>query len=64
MGKLGSAQYYGSTFKVALLDAWMVYVSGPELIDELKRRPDDELSFHEGADEVRTRSQCYRHSAC
>ncbi|KAI0654468.1 cytochrome P450 [Cubamyces menziesii] len=48
----GYKKYYGSAFKVALFDGWMVHVSGPEMIDELKRRPDDELSFSEGADEL------------
>ncbi|KAI0334069.1 cytochrome P450 [Cubamyces sp. BRFM 1775] len=48
----GYKKYYGSAFKIAMFDTWMVYVSGPELIDEMKRRPDDELSFHEGADET------------
>ena len=52
MDQPGCGQYYGSAFKVALFDGWMVHVSGPEMIDELKRRPDDELSFSEGADEV------------
>ncbi len=46
------AQYYGTSFKVAFLDKWLVVVSGPEMLDELRRRPDDEVSFLEGAEEV------------
>ena len=40
-------------FKVALLDQWTVVVSGPKLVDELRKRPDEELSFMEGTEEVR-----------
>ena len=47
------AQYYGRSFKVALPDMWLVVVSGSEMIDDLRRRPDDEVSFLEGAEEVR-----------
>ena len=32
---------------------WLVVVSGSEMIDDLRRRPDDEVSFLEGAEEVR-----------
>lgn len=47
-----SGQYHGSVFKVALLQHWMVIVSGPKMVDELRRRRDDELSFTEGTEEV------------
>ncbi|EJF60423.1 cytochrome P450 [Dichomitus squalens LYAD-421 SS1] len=39
--------YYGSAFKVALLDRWMVIISGPKMIEDIRRRPEDELSFTE-----------------
>ena len=48
-------QYRGSAFKVALLDQWMVIVSGSKMVDELRKRPDEELSFIEGVEEVRRR---------
>ncbi|KAI0673798.1 cytochrome P450 [Trametes maxima] len=52
----GYRRYYGSTFKVPLLDNWMVVVSGPKLVDELRRRSDDELSFIEAiADIIQTK---------
>ncbi|KAI0368877.1 cytochrome P450 [Pilatotrama ljubarskyi] len=52
----GYKRYYGSTFKVPMLDNWMVVVSGPKLVDELRRRPDDELSFVEAiADIIQTK---------
>ena len=51
-------QYYGTSFKVAFPDKWLVVVSGSEMLDELRRRPDDELSFLEGAEEVRNTVSC------
>ena len=37
-------QYFGGVFKVALYDRWLVVISGRKLIDELRKRPDDEVS--------------------
>ncbi|KAI0640041.1 cytochrome P450 [Trametes polyzona] len=52
----GYKKYYGSVFKVPLLDQWVVVVSGPKMVDELRRRPDDELSFTESvADSMQIR---------
>lgn len=46
-------QYKDSTFKVALFDRWLVVVSGRTLVEELRRLPDDQVSFEKGAEEVR-----------
>ncbi|KAI0828877.1 cytochrome P450 [Trametes gibbosa] len=52
----GYKKYYGSVFKVPLLEGWMLVVSGPKMIDELRRRPDHELSFLENvADSMQIR---------
>ncbi|KAL7285069.1 hypothetical protein ACG7TL_000160 [Trametes sanguinea] len=40
--------YYGSVFKVAMLDQWLVVVSGPKLVEELRKRPDSEFSAEQG----------------
>ncbi|PIL31340.1 cytochrome P450 [Ganoderma sinense ZZ0214-1] len=40
----GYKKYYGTPFKVAHLDKWVVVVSGQKLIDELWRAPDAKLS--------------------
>lgn len=32
----------------------MVVVSGPKMIDEVRKRPDEELSFVEGVESVRS----------
>ena len=45
-------QYYGTLFKVPMLDGWLVVFTGPKLIDELRKSPDDELSSVEGTAEV------------
>ena len=45
-------QYYGTLFKVAMLDGWLVVFTGPKLIDELRRSPEEELSANEGTAEV------------
>lgn len=47
-------QFHGAVFKVALFDQWMVIVNGRKLVDDLRKRPDDELSFNEALEEVRT----------
>ncbi|KAI0713154.1 cytochrome P450 [Cerioporus squamosus] len=48
----GYQQFYGSVFKVALIGQWMVVVSGPKMVDELRKRPDEEVSFIEGLEEI------------
>ncbi|KAI0640730.1 cytochrome P450 [Trametes meyenii] len=48
----GYRKHYGSVFKVPLQDKWMVVVSGPKLVDDLRRRPDEELSFRVAAAET------------
>ena len=35
-----------------MLDGWLLIVTGPKLIDELRRSPDDELSSTEGTTQV------------
>lgn len=35
-----------------MLDGWLVIFTGPKLIEELRRSPDDELSSVEGTAEV------------
>ena len=45
-------QYYGKSFRVALWDQWMVVVSGTKMIDDLRKRSDEEFSFQEGLEQV------------
>ncbi len=46
-------QYPESTFKVAFLDQWMVIVSGRNMVEELRKRGEDELSSQSAGHEVR-----------
>ena len=46
-------QYPGSVFRVALLENWIVVVSGRRMVEELRKRPDDELSHLLSVQEVR-----------
>ncbi|TFK79302.1 cytochrome P450 [Polyporus arcularius HHB13444] len=48
----GYERYYGSAFKVSRFDQWLVVVSGPRMIDDIRKRPDDELSSLEGNKET------------
>ncbi|KAI1789130.1 cytochrome P450 [Ganoderma leucocontextum] len=41
----GYKKHYGSAFKIPLLDRWMVIVCGPKMIEDIRRRPEYELSF-------------------
>ncbi|EKM50979.1 uncharacterized protein PHACADRAFT_262885, partial [Phanerochaete carnosa HHB-10118-sp] len=47
----GHAKFGGSPFRIATRQYWHYIVSDPKLIDELRRAPDDELSFIDAAAE-------------
>ena len=47
------SQYKGGAFKVPMLDRWLVIVTGSRMIDELRRFPDDYVSFLDAVGEVR-----------
>ena len=47
-------QHKGGVFKVPAIDRWIVVVSGPELIDELRKMPDEMVSFELATGGVRT----------
>ncbi|KAH9849220.1 cytochrome P450 [Lenzites betulinus] len=44
----GYDKHYGKTFKVSTLDRWLVIATGPKLVEEVRRRPDDELNNLDG----------------
>ncbi|EJF57560.1 cytochrome P450 [Dichomitus squalens LYAD-421 SS1] len=48
----GYKRYYNSVFKVALLDQWLVCLTGSKLLDELRKRGESELSFYKGIEDV------------
>ena len=45
-------QYQGVAFKIALPNQWMVMLNGPTLLDDLRRRPEEELSLEEVIEQV------------
>ncbi|KAJ7578344.1 cytochrome P450 [Mycena floridula] len=40
----GYRKHRGSAFKIAILDRWFVFVTGPTMIEDMRRAPDDQLS--------------------
>ncbi|KAI0756436.1 cytochrome P450, partial [Daedaleopsis nitida] len=44
----GCAKFHRRAFRVATLDGWVVILSGTPLVEELRRRPEDEFSFKDG----------------
>ena len=49
-----SLQYPDSAFKIPTLDRWMVIFSGRDMVEELRKRGDEELSGPGGSEEVRS----------
>ena len=45
-------QYYGRAFKVAMLDQWFVVVSGVDMVEDVRKRHEQQLSAREGIGEV------------
>ncbi|OCH91784.1 cytochrome P450 monooxygenase [Obba rivulosa] len=41
----GYQKFKGSTFKVAMMDQWVVVVNGPNMVEELRGFPDEKISF-------------------
>ncbi|KAM5541334.1 hypothetical protein V8D89_004888 [Ganoderma adspersum] len=41
----GYKKYPGALFKLALMDRWVVIFSGPKLVEEIRKHPEDEMSL-------------------
>ncbi|PAV15394.1 cytochrome P450 [Pyrrhoderma noxium] len=50
--QVATKKFKGKTFKIPRYDGWSVVISSQELIDELRRVPDNVLSFSHAVDEV------------
>ncbi|EGN97958.1 hypothetical protein SERLA73DRAFT_182766 [Serpula lacrymans var. lacrymans S7.3] len=48
----GYDKYKGGLFKIPLMDRWMVIATGSQLIDEMRKVADDELSLQEAVDDI------------
>ncbi|KAI1795280.1 cytochrome P450 [Ganoderma leucocontextum] len=44
----GYMKYRNSAFKIPLLDKWVVVICGSKMIEDVRKRPDDELSTYAG----------------
>ena len=45
-----------TTFKIPLLEQWLIVVNTPELIEELRKAPDDKMSVSQAIADVRISS--------
>ncbi|KAJ3556992.1 hypothetical protein NM688_g1715 [Phlebia brevispora] len=45
----GYDKYKGGTFKVPMISRWLVVITGPKLVDEVQKLPDDKASFLEAS---------------
>lgn len=48
----GYNKHHGRMFKVVMLDRYLVVVTGPELIEELRSMPEADFSLHESLCQV------------
>jgi len=49
----GYAKYRGGIFKIPIIDQWLVIVTGPQLISEVSRASEKDLSMSAATAEVR-----------
>jgi hypothetical protein len=48
----GYGKHYPKAFKVAKFDAWVVYVTGADMLEDMRTAPEDVLSFEVATAEV------------
>ncbi|PCH34303.1 cytochrome P450 [Wolfiporia cocos MD-104 SS10] len=48
----GYEKYKGSAFRIPMFDRWVVVVCGAAMAEELRKVPDDEMSFLQAAEEL------------
>ena len=47
-----SLKYYGTAFKVSTMGRYMVVVSGPDMLEDIRKATDEQLSFRDAVAEV------------
>jgi hypothetical protein len=47
-----ASQHYGTAFRIPMISKWMIVVSGPQMIDDIRRATDDQVSFRDALVEV------------
>ncbi|THU77013.1 hypothetical protein K435DRAFT_703392 [Dendrothele bispora CBS 962.96] len=50
--KEGYDKYHGRAFKVRMPYRWVIIATGPDLVNDIKRAPDDMMSFDEAVNDV------------
>ncbi|KAI0073032.1 cytochrome P450 [Panus rudis PR-1116 ss-1] len=48
----GYEKYKGGVFKIATYERWLVVVNGPRMVDELRKLPDDQVSFFDASEDI------------
>ncbi|KAI0800572.1 cytochrome P450 [Fomes fomentarius] len=57
----GYKKYFGTPFKIPFLTGWVVVVSSPEAIEDIRSRPPSELSLSGGFEDVFPSGYCINH---
>ncbi|KAI0076796.1 cytochrome P450 [Panus rudis PR-1116 ss-1] len=52
MLKEGYEKYKGGVFKIATFERWLVVVNGPRMVEELRKFPDDQVSFIDASEDM------------
>jgi hypothetical protein len=47
-----ASQYYGTAFRVPTMSKWMIIVSSPQMVDDIRKADDDQVSFREAVSDV------------
>ncbi|KAF8913740.1 cytochrome P450 [Gymnopilus junonius] len=48
----GYTKYYGRAFKVSMISRWVVIVTGPDMVNDIRQATDDQLSFRDAVAET------------
>ncbi|KAF9559724.1 cytochrome P450 [Agrocybe pediades] len=47
----GYTKYYGTAFKIPIMSRWLVIISGPQMVDDIRRAGNDVMSFDDAVAE-------------
>jgi len=53
-----STKHKGRMFRVPLIDRWLVVLTGPRLVEELRTIPEEDLSFDHAVRDVSRKFFC------
>ncbi|KAJ7166650.1 cytochrome P450 [Mycena filopes] len=48
----GYQKFYGGVYKFPQIGGWMIMASGTDMVEDIRRAPDDELSFSEALEDI------------